>query len=94
MIAECNECGKAQEMIPKMKRLSNKIEKHYFECEHCNHIYLIGYTDEDIRREQNRIRKLIKKNKGNGFYTDKIEQKEMLITNKMNELKEKIETLA
>ena len=94
MIAECNECGKAQELVPKKERMSNRIDKHYFQCKHCNFIYIIGYTDEDIRREQKRIRKLIKKSKGNGIYADKIEQKEALITNKMNELKEKIETLA
>lgn len=93
MDVECDECGRTQKMKPKMKRLKDKVEKHYFECEHCNHIYLICYMDDDIKREQKRIRKLVRKNRGNGFYTDKIEQKEMLIKNKMNELKEKIETL-
>lgn len=78
-------------MIPKKKRLKNKVDKHYFECDHCNHIYVIGYTDDFIRRERNRLDKLNKRNVGNGLYEDKIKEKTKLITNKMNELKEKVE---
>lgn len=78
-------------MIPKKKRLKNKVDKHYFECDHCNHIYVIGYTDDWIRRERNRLNKLVNKNVGNGLYEDKIKEKTKLIETKMNELKEKVE---
>ena len=79
-------------MIPRKKRLKNKIDKHYYKCDHCNHIYVIGYMDEDIRRERKRLRKLIERN--NPVYKDKIERKQSLIESKMNELKEKIEASA
>ncbi len=91
MKAQCNECYEISSMIPKKKRLRNKIDKHYYRCDHCGHIYVIGYTDDFIRRERNRLSKLIDKNIGNGFYTDKINEKEKLIESKMNELKEKVE---
>lgn len=91
MKAQCDKCYEISSMIPKKKRLKNKVDKHYFECDHCNHIYVIGYTDDWIRRERNRLNKLVNKNVGNGLYEDKIKEKETLITNKMNELKEKVE---
>lgn len=94
MIAKCNECEESQKMIPHKKKLKDKIEKHYFQCKYCKHVYVICYTDQDIRREQNRIRKLIKKNSGNGLYEDKIESKKKLITIKMDELKQSIESTA
>ena len=78
-------------MIPQKKRLRNKIDKHYYQCDHCSHIYVIGYTDEFIRRERKRLNKLNKKNVGNGLYEDKIKEKTKLIETKMNELKEKVE---
>lgn len=94
MKAQCNECHEVSSMVPEKKRLRNKIDKHYFECDHCSHIYLIGYTDVFIRRERNRLRKLIDNNDGNGLYAGKINDKEKLIEMKMNELKEKIEASA
>ena len=81
-------------MIPKKKRLKNKIDKHYYQCDHCSHIYVIDYTDDFIRRERNRLNKLNKKNIGNGLYEDKIKEKTKLIETKMNELKEKVEASA
>lgn len=94
MKAECNYCGEVSKMKAKAKRLRDKVKKHYFECEHCNHVYVIGYTNEDIRREQKKIRKLISKNAGSGLYADDIKQKEKLIKSKMDELKDRIEASA
>ena len=91
MKAECNYCGEASQMKAKVKRLKDKVKKHYFQCEHCNHVYVIGYTNEDIRREQKKVRKLMSKNVGNGLYADDIKQKEKLIKSKMDELKDRIE---
>lgn len=91
MKAQCDKCYEISSMIPKKKRLKNKVDKHYFECDHCNHIYVIGYTDDWIRRERNRLNKLVNKNVGNGLYEDKIKEKTKLIETKMNELKEKVE---
>lgn len=94
MKAECNYCGEVSDMKAKVKRLKDKVKKHYFQCEHCNHVYVIGYTNEDIRREQKKIRKLINKNAGNGLYANEISEKEKLIESKMNELKQRIEASA
>ncbi len=91
MKAQCDKCYEISSMIPKKKRLKNKVDKHYFECNHCNHIYVIGYTDDWIRRERNRLDKLNKRNVGSGLYEDKIKEKTKLIESKMNELKEKVE---
>lgn len=91
MKAQCNECYEISSIIPRKKRLRNKIDKHYYRCDHCGHIYVIGYTDDFIRRERNRLNKLNKKNVGNELYEDKIKEKTKLIESKMNELKESIE---
>src|SRR5699024_11032727 len=94
MKAECNRCGEVSKMKAKAKRLKDKVKKHYFQCEHCNHVYVIGYTNEDIRREQKKIRRPIDKNAGNGLYENEIREKEKLIESKMNELKQRIEASA
>ena len=70
------------------------FRSHYFQCEHCNHVYVIGYTNEDIRREQKKIRRPIDKNAGNGLYANEISEKGKLIESKMNELKQRIEASA
>lgn len=90
MKATCNECNKISSMKPKKKRLRNKVDKHYFKCDHCSHIYVIGYTDDFIRRERKRLNKLKVSRKPNR--EGKITEKQKLIETKMNELKETIET--
>lgn len=89
-MATCNECNKISSMKPKKKRLRNKVDKHYFKCDHCSHIYVIGYTDDFIRRERKRLNKLTVSRKPNR--EGKITEKQKLIETKMNELKETIET--
>lgn len=39
-------------------RLQDGIEKVYFECPHCEHEYLAYYTDGEIRKLQERIRRV------------------------------------
>lgn len=55
---KCSECGQMSRMKPRVKKLRDKIDMHYFKCDNCNHIYLICYMDESIRRKTKRIRKL------------------------------------
>lgn len=56
--AKCDECGRMSGMKHRTKRLRNKIDMHYFKCDHCNHIYLICYMNESIRRKAKKIRQL------------------------------------
>lgn len=88
--AVCNHCEQISRMKPSIKRLRHKVKKHYFQCEHCSHVYTIGYTDEHIDRERKRIRKLQVKN-NNGLYDKKIKDKKELIESMMASLRYKIE---
>lgn len=54
----CDKCGEMSRLKPRVKRIRNKTDMHYFECDHCNHIYIICYMDESIRRKTKRARKL------------------------------------
>ncbi|MBD7967753.1 hypothetical protein [Paenibacillus gallinarum] len=38
--------------------ISDKVEKTYFECEHCKHEYIVFYTDPEIRDLQEQIRQV------------------------------------
>ncbi|HLR69433.1 MAG TPA: hypothetical protein VK105_20290 [Virgibacillus sp.] len=88
MKAECDYCGKPSEMKPKIKRSKDTIKKHYFQCDHCKHVYVIGYTNKDIDQERKRLRKLQSKNAP----IERIEQKQKLIESKMNNLRIQIES--
>lgn len=67
--SKCNECGKLSRMKPRVKKMKNKIDMHYFKCDNCAHIYLICYMDESIRRKHKKIRKLIdRKHKSDEHY--------------------------
>lgn len=39
-------------------QLGGGIEKMYFTCPHCQHEYLVSYTDAEIRKLQERIRRV------------------------------------
>ena len=86
-MALCNQCGKQSSMIPKVKVMKGKLKQHYFTCDHCNHIYTIGYTNEAIDRERNRVSKM----KRRGADQDKIQTKVRHIETMMIELKQQME---
>jgi len=79
----CNECGKPSSMKPKVKVMKGRIKHHYITCDHCNHIYTIGYTNEEIDKERNRVRKMTDQDKKR----TKIKQIETM----MSELKIEVE---
>lgn len=57
--AICNEgCNKQFEItdLPTIE-LEDGIEKTYFTCTHCQHEYVVQYTDAHIRKLQKKIRK-------------------------------------
>lgn len=83
MVALCNACGKQSSMIPKVKVMRSRIKHHYFTCDHCNHIYTIGYTNEEIDRERNRVSKMTDQ--------DKIQTKVKQIETMMSEIKIEVE---
>ncbi|RUT48615.1 hypothetical protein EJP82_01350 [Paenibacillus anaericanus] len=45
----------------KTAKLPDKVEKTYFNCPHCDHEYLVHYTDIEIRKLQARIRRVQKR---------------------------------
>lgn len=74
-------------MKPKVKVMKDRIKHHYITCDHCNHIYTIGYTNEEIDKERNRVRKM----KRRGTDQDKIQTKVKQIEAMMSELKIEVE---
>lgn len=88
---ECNHCGKVSRMKSKVKRLKDRVKKHYFQCEHCDQVYVIGYTDEAIDRERKRMNKLRKKNGSSNLYVNQIQTKTNQIERMMAELRAKVE---
>lgn len=85
--AKCNECGQMSKMKQRVRRLKDKIDMHYFKCDHCNHIYIICYMDETIRRKHKKIRKLIDRK----YKTDE-HYKEIELLN--HEIKQDMDVLA
>ena len=84
----CDYCGKVSSMKPKVKRMKDKVKQHYYRCDHCEHVYIIGYTNQFIDRERNRLRKLQSKNAP----IERLEEKQKLIESQMNNLRIQIES--
>lgn len=84
----CDYCGKVSSMKPKVKRMKDTVKQHYYRCDHCGHVYIIGYTNQYIDRERKRLRKLQSKNAP----VDRLEEKQKLIESQMNNLRIQIES--
>lgn len=52
-------CGKEFRVVrPSVDYLSGGIEKTYFRCPHCQKVYVLFYTDGEIRKKQAAIRRV------------------------------------
>ncbi len=65
MLLVCDDCKKEFTMDIKEKRIENSITKTYFTCPHCCKEYVSYYSDEKIRRKQQEIQDIIKKQRYN-----------------------------
>lgn len=83
----CNRCGKVSRMKHRKKRLRNRIDKHFYRCDHCGHEYLIGYMNDNTRTKAKWIRKLNK-------LKYRTEEQEQRIKTLNNEIKNEMEQLA
>ncbi|MGH0946351.1 hypothetical protein [Bacillus mycoides] len=48
----CSNCNEDYNMQPKVAQLSNRIEKCYFTCPHCEHEHVAAYVNDKIRKRQ------------------------------------------
>ncbi len=53
----CSNCNEDYNMQPKVAQLSNRIEKCYFTCPHCEHEHVPVYVNDKIRKHQADIAK-------------------------------------
>lgn len=95
--AICNEGCNQQFNITEMPTITfeGDIEKTYFTCTHCQHEYVVQYTDADIRKLQEKIRK-VQKRFANPNYDHKVAAKQEAkikaqIKNGMDELRKRVE---
>lgn len=76
--------------------LDDGVEKTFFTCPHCNHEYVAFYTDEEIRKMQEKIRK-VQSRFANQHFDSKVADKQEAklkkqIKEKMDALRLRIET--
>ncbi|KNF06991.1 hypothetical protein CLPU_36c00070 [Gottschalkia purinilytica] len=57
----CNECKKEFEIKVRVKKHKQGIEETYFKCPHCKTKYTSIYTNEEIRKLQSDVRRLLNK---------------------------------
>ncbi|PER82297.1 hypothetical protein [Bacillus cereus] len=48
----CSKCNKDYDMQPQVAHISNRIEKRYFMCPHCDHEHVAAYVNDQIRKHQ------------------------------------------
>lgn len=54
-----NGCGKEFRVArPSVDYLAGGVEKRYFRCPHCQKVYVLFYTDGEIRKKQAAIRRV------------------------------------
>lgn len=96
--AICNEgCNKPFEItdMPTLQIDDSDVEITCFYCTHCNHRYVAFYTDAEVRKLQEKIRKVQKKFT-NPNYDHKVAAKQEAkikaqIKNGMDELRKRVE---
>jgi len=59
MNVSCDSCKRDFEIKPKKRKVKMDIEKNYFTCPHCKHVYLLNYTDREARALQRRQSEII-----------------------------------
>ena len=94
----CNKCGKIF-IIKKMELVADQdIQKTFFTCTNCGEEYVVFYTNEEIRRYQDDIRKLakfmsvIRSHGQNQELIEGIEELQQKIKRKMKALRIEIES--
>ncbi|MFW5437106.1 hypothetical protein [Paenibacillus apiarius] len=79
----------------KFMNLGDGVEKAYFACPHCNREYVAFYTDEEVRKLQQKIRGIQKRfanPRADHKAAEKMEAKtKAKIKARMDELRERIE---
>ncbi|MHC1681380.1 MAG: hypothetical protein AB6733_00205 [Clostridiaceae bacterium] len=98
MKIKCEACGEIFEMTDgfKIQDMGKSVKRTYFECAACGKEYTAYYTDEKVRYNQQKIRRLSenqKKLKGNAALKAKDEVQNLIEINKvlMNNLREEFE---
>ncbi|WP_010271375.1 hypothetical protein [Paenibacillus senegalensis] len=92
MIAICN-AGCQQQFQHngnKVLRLPGGVEKTYFACPHCQHEYVLYYTDAEIRKLQKRIQKTLAKKVNPSLKSSAAITQEKRIQQQVNEQKKVI----
>lgn len=67
------------------EQLHDGIEKTYFNCPHCGHEYVAFYTDEEIRKLQDRVRKVQRRLLSQHYDHDAAAKQEAKIKKKIKE---------
>ncbi|MCC3977126.1 hypothetical protein [Bacillus thuringiensis] len=77
----CSNCNEDYNMQPKVAQLSNRIEKCYFTCPHCEHVHVPVYVNDKIRKHQADIAKC----------HERINKKNLAIEDEMKRLRKRME---
>ncbi|MEQ3583226.1 hypothetical protein [Bacillus thuringiensis] len=77
----CSSCNKDYDMQPQVAQLSNRIEKCYFTCPHCEHEHVPVYVNDKIRKHQADIAKC----------HERINKKNLAIEDEMKRLRKRME---
>ncbi|MDY0852833.1 hypothetical protein SPE26_17745 [Bacillus thuringiensis] len=81
MQVHCSNCNKDYDMQPQVAQLSNRIEKCYFTCSHCEHEHVAAYVNDKIRKHQADIAKC----------HERINKKNLAIEDEMKRLRKRME---
>lgn len=76
----CSNCNKDYNMQPQVAQLSNRIEKCYFICPHCEHECVAAYVNDKIRKHQADIAKC----------HERINKKNLAIEDEMKRLRKRM----
>ncbi|MHB0803124.1 hypothetical protein PVK73_27385 [Bacillus thuringiensis] len=77
----CSNCKKDYNMQPQVAQLSNRIEKCYFTCSHCEHEHVAAYVNDKVRKHQADIAKC----------HERINKKNLAIDDEMKRLRKRME---
>lgn len=79
----CESCGGKTHLVQKSEKVSEDIQRHFFECERCRYKVTIYFSDESLRnmiKKQQKTKNQITKN-----------SMQKLIEKRMSELREQYE---
>ncbi|MEI5991435.1 hypothetical protein A5881_002970 [Enterococcus termitis] len=79
----CESCGGKTHLVQKFEKISEDIQRHFFECERCGYKVTIYFSDESLRKKikkQQKIKDQVTKN-----------SMQKIIEKRMSELRERYE---